>query len=118
MSVVLSCKHLPATPITAVGVSPTAVAVGMVPQYNYWPCSVCNPCMAYVPWGYWATPPPRTSGSMACLNPSNSAYPLYATGPPVSAWSSPGTTVMDYPNARVRVDWRPRPAWGWGLYYW
>ncbi|KAJ7131399.1 hypothetical protein C8R44DRAFT_871893 [Mycena epipterygia] len=88
------------------------------PNYH---CSVCNPRRVYIPTPRY--PPPST----AYLNPYNSAYPMYPTGPPLSAWTSPRTTVVQYSNGRMQFDdngrytsyYKPQwPSYTSGWYYW
>ncbi|KAJ6608842.1 hypothetical protein B0H10DRAFT_2066336 [Mycena sp. CBHHK59/15] len=62
-------------------------------------CSICNPNRAHLP-----TPRYDAPQSMVYLNPYNYGSPVYATGPPLSAWSSPRTTVLQYSNGRVQLD--------------
>ncbi|KAJ7149122.1 hypothetical protein C8R46DRAFT_1230803 [Mycena filopes] len=44
---------------------------------------------------------PRLQPSAAYVNPN---YPVWATGPPLSAWTSPRTTVWQFPNGRLQFD--------------
>ncbi|KAJ7038412.1 hypothetical protein C8F04DRAFT_1392963 [Mycena alexandri] len=88
-------------------------------------CASCNPRMVYLPI-------PRTPASAAYVNP-NSPYSVYTTGPPLSAWTSPRTTVLQYANGRLQFDdngrypshnpyyaswpylgWYPPAGSGWG----
>ncbi|KAJ7779080.1 hypothetical protein B0H16DRAFT_1711418 [Mycena metata] len=75
---------------------------------------------------------PRAPASAAYVNP-NSPYSVCATGPPLSAWTSPRTTVLQYANGRLQFDdngrypshnpyysnwpyfgWYPPAGSGWG----
>ncbi|KAJ7850716.1 hypothetical protein B0H13DRAFT_2360545 [Mycena leptocephala] len=78
--------------------------------------------MAYLP-----APPP----SAAYVNPSV-AYPVFTTGPPIAAWTSPRQTVLQFTNGRLQFDdngryasqnpyysqwpypWTYPQAFGWG----